>query len=116
MSAKHVFRGSSDERRSRRIPFGGEFRYLDDLEEGGKATWCSIGENGACIRIGRYLRPGRRLLLLWNSAPLLARIVWCKPTLGDQAFVAGIKIFADADAKLLIPEGFGQLKAVLNTA
>ena len=91
-----------DERRSRRVPFHGEFEYRCDEDERGKAEWCSVGREGACIRIGRYLRPGRRMRVQCYGLDLQARVIWCRATADGAHFVAGLQIVnGGAEASML---------------
>ena len=91
-----------DERRSRRAPFHGEFEYRYDGNQSGKAEWRSVGREGACIRIGRYLSPGRRMTVDCRGLELEARIIWCRATAGGDHFVAGLQIVnGGAEASML---------------
>ena len=91
-----------DERRSRRAPFHGEFEYRYDGDRSGKAKWCSVGREGACIRIGRYLSPGKRMTLDCQGLELDARVIWCRATAGGDQFVAGLQIVnGGAEASML---------------
>ena len=91
-----------DERRSGRAPYHGEFEYRYDGNERGKAEWCSVGREGACVRIGRYLRPGRRVRFEFHGLDLEARVVWCRATSDGDRFVAGLQIVnGGAEASML---------------
>lgn len=79
-----------------------EFRYGND--EQGKAVWCSVGRDGACIRMGRYLRPGRHVLLIDYSAGELPAefsggIVWCRPGADGRSYIAGVYLFDDGRSR-----------------
>ncbi len=102
MGASALTIPTAEERRSRRIPFRGEFEYRYDGNEGGKAEWCSVGREGACVRIGRYLRPGRRMRVETHGLDLEARVVWCRATEEGDRFVAGLQIVnGGAEASML---------------
>ena len=79
---------------------GGELEFRYGHDEQGKAVWCSFGRDGACIRMGRYLRPGRHVLLIDNSAgdtpaEFSGRIVWCRPGADGRSYIAGVYLFDD---------------------
>lgn len=102
MSAETLANVAIEEREWERFPFRGKLSYRCALEEGGAATWCSVGREGACIRMKRYLRPGRHMILSTDAivanghgAELSARVVWCRPTADGGTFVAGLHIFGD---------------------
>ncbi len=102
MGASALTIPTAEERRSRRIPFRGAFEYRYDGSERGKAEWCSVGREGACIRIGRYLSPGRRMRVECNGLDLEARVVWCRATAEGDRFVAGLQIVnGGAEASML---------------
>lgn len=89
---------TEDQRESeRRIAFG-TLVYQDSPQDKGWARWCSVSRDGACIHLGRYLRPGKHLMLRSHGAhrsEFKARVVWCRPVAGGAHFVAGLKIFHD---------------------
>ena len=102
MSVETLANVAVEERESERFSFRGKLSYRCALEEGGSATWCSVGREGACIRLKRYLRPGRHMILSTDAivvngqgAELSARVVWCRPTADGDTFVAGLHIFGD---------------------
>ena len=102
MGASAITIPTTEERRSRRVPYRGEFEYRYDASESGKAQWCSIGREGACIRIGRYLRPGRRMRVECHGLDLEARVIWCRATADGDRFVAGLQIVnGGAEASML---------------
>ena len=98
-----------DERRSRRAPFHGKFEYRYDANQSGKAEWCSLGREGACIRIGRYLRPGRRMRIECHGLDLEARVIWCRATADGNRFAAGLQIVnSGAEASMLALSAIAQ--------
>lgn len=75
------------------------------LESGdtGRATWLNVSRAGAAVRLGRYLRPGKRLQLCFASplqygaiVELPARVAWCRPLEGGVEFAAGLQVRRDA--------------------
>lgn len=106
MSVDALANGSLEERTSPRVPFQGAFWYRDENGERGRAAWCSLGQDGARLRIERYLRPGRRIRLVLEDETPVARIVWCRPAADGTSFMAGVKIFADPDAEFADRTGF----------
>lgn len=106
-----------EERQDGRVPFVGTLAYRCSQEDAGIATWCSVGREGACIRLGHYLRPGRHIILVTDavkvrgrSAELSARVVWCRPTADGRTFVAGLRMFAED------PEAHYALTAIVRKA
>lgn len=102
MNADSLTTVAEEERRAERFPFSGRVDYRYGRNESGKATWCSVGREGACIGLGRYLRPGRHVSLISDAVvvnghpvELSGRVVWCRPTTDGQTFVAGLRIFSD---------------------
>lgn len=83
---------ATDERASRRIPFQGKFEYRCDEDECGVAEWRSVSREGVCIRIGRYLRPGRHMRVAFYGLELRARVIWCSATADGNHFVAGLRV------------------------
>ena len=86
-----------------RSPMTGGVAYLYDRGEIGGATWRDVSAEGASIRMGRYLRPGRAVVLRFPSPALPeeileipARIVWCRPAPGSLYFAAGLQIRREA--------------------
>lgn len=88
-----------NERETNRVPLSGRIQYRYGLDDHGTAAWRSIGRDGACISLGRYLRPGRHITLLCDGrsgAPEVSgRVVWCRPALDGQTFVAGVRFLRD---------------------
>lgn len=106
-----------EERKDDRVPFAGSLAYRCSQEDAGIATWCSVGREGACIRLGHYLRPGRHIILVTDavkvrggSAELSARVVWCRPTADGRTFVAGLRMFVED------PEAHYALTAIIGKA
>ncbi len=90
-----------DARRYLRVPFAGtvNYRYAD---EQGAATCNDLGRGGLRLQLGRYLRPGRRIMLtltdvMSGSHPveLKAEVVWCRPASGSCTFTTGLRVYHD---------------------
>ena len=81
-----------EERRCGRLPMVGSFEC--EYEDGahGEATWRSISLEGACVRIGRYLRPGRTMDVSYHGLDLELRVVWCRPSANEEFFTAGVQV------------------------
>ncbi len=86
-------------RRYSRSPLVGKVRYQYGSGEFGMGEWRDVCRAGAGLRLGRYLRPGRRLLITFEaegvSAEVKAQVVWCRPRSGEATFEAGIRIYHD---------------------
>ncbi len=92
MGAHALAMPRQEERRTRRVALRGEFDYVYDGLEQGRATWRSISLEGACIQIGRYLRPGRTIRIDYFGLEMNMRVVWCRPASGSERFVAGVQV------------------------
>ncbi|MFM1918999.1 MAG: hypothetical protein RLZZ303_633 [Candidatus Hydrogenedentota bacterium] len=90
--------------RETRSRIGGAVEYLHGApEESGVAEWRDVSRCGASISLGRFLRPGRELVL---SAPsplypgralrLRARVMWCAPSEAVGRFTAGLLVYRDS--------------------
>ncbi len=109
MDASALAIPTTEERRSRRVPLRGEIEYRYDDDESGKAQWCSVGREGACVRIGRYLRPGRYIRVEYHDLDLEARVIWCRARAGGDHFVAGLQIVnGGAEASMLALSAIAQ--------
>lgn len=101
MSISGLAIASEDQRTSQRVVALGTLIYQVSREDKGWARWCSVSRDGACIHLGRYLRPGKYVMLRTNGAhatnvEFKARVVWCRPVAGGVHFVAGLKIYRDS--------------------
>ncbi len=93
---------TDDERRFGRVPFTGTIRYQYANDLSGLATCRNLGHGGMCVRLGRYLRPGRLILLEVIDADdtvepveFKGRVVWCRPASSPCMFAAGVRVFHD---------------------
>ena len=76
--------------------------YRYEPGEEGRARWLNTTRLGASIRLGRYLRPGRRLRLAFPSpldpeeqVEVAAQVIWCRLVPGSVDFEAGLRIICD---------------------
>ncbi len=87
--------------RERRTQLGGSLQYTTGCGEAGQATWLNISRTGAGLLLGRYLRPGRTLLLELAATEtdctvlVPAEVAWCVPQLGKPSFKTGLRIHRD---------------------
>jgi hypothetical protein len=88
--------GTPDQRRFTRIAHGGAVKYRLSSDQQLEALCLDIGWGGAALRLGRYLRPGTVVEVLFttpeNSAKdVQGRLVWCRPIPGKSDFLAGLE-------------------------
>jgi len=101
-----------ERRRSARMRLAGIVKYACAPNQGGVATWHDVGGGGACIRVYRYLRPGKYVLLSVKSgtnqgayAELKGRIVWCRRAPDGGSLMAGVRIYDDTgEAEYVLSE------------
>lgn len=97
MSAEAIAVPPIDERRDERISLEGTFEYTSDCETG-EGRWSSMNHDGACISIGRYLRPGRLIRIEQDGHEILGMVVWCKPNEYSTSFTSGVR-FTDGSVE-----------------
>lgn len=85
--------------REQRMNVQGKLLYRYNGDESGAAHWQDVSRVGAKLRLGRYLRPGRNLVLEFASplveegqVQLPARVIWCRLMAEGADFVAGVQI------------------------
>jgi len=87
--------------RERRTPLSGRLGYRYEPDLSGSAAWLDVSRTGAGLRLGRYLRPGRRLRLYfdaplpWGPAQRIemeGRVVWCRQAPNGPEFEAGLEM------------------------
>lgn len=86
----------------------GPVTYDYEADGLGTARWMDVSWNGARIRLGRYLRPGKQVRLTFTTpvaesgmASVLTRVAWCRQVSDGLDFEAGLQIFRrDAEAAL----------------
>jgi hypothetical protein len=90
MSAEAIAIPFENKREEARVPFTGEFEYTCDGLSGA-AQWSSMSDNGACVTMGRYLRPTRLIRFTKDNHEVFGVVVWCKPQERSESFVAGVR-------------------------
>lgn len=98
MSAEMATSTIVDSRESERIKLQGAVEYRTALDEPGVGQWQNVSNGGACLELGRYLRPGRSIALLANvrrihdePAEITAKVAWCRPTSDGETFIVGVQ-------------------------
>ena len=116
--------GREERRRFARMPLTGIVQYLCAPNQGGAATWYDVCHGGVCIRLYRYLRPGRYVLLSVRPdtnhgayPELKGRIVWCRRALDGGSFLAGLRVYCDTlDAESTLSELIQQARVQVGQA
>lgn len=102
MSAEALELTIQDERVESRTSVHGTFEYTCDGQEG-TGCWSSMSHDGACIKLGRYMRPTRLIRITKDGHDIFGSVVWCRPTTNSETFVAGIRfIDGGVEASFLI--------------
>lgn len=88
--------------REPRTRMQGRLAYTCDAGHAGHAQWLDLSRVGACILLGRYVKPGRELRLRLDSPlasggrlELRARVLWCRQVQQGPEFAAGLYIRRD---------------------
>lgn len=99
MSMELVAPGAVDQRECERFAHVGVLEYRYGLDEQGLAAWHDVSRDGVCVQLGRYLRPGRSIVVVraqreLHDEPLelKGRVAWCRPAGDDESYLVGIKI------------------------
>jgi hypothetical protein len=97
MSAEMAMSSVIDSRDSERVGLSGPVEFCCGPDETGCAQWENLSQTGAGLRLGRYLRPGRRIAIAATRprlhdepAELVGRVVWCRPNADGKSFAAGV--------------------------
>jgi hypothetical protein len=76
--------------------------YQYGVNDGGHASILDVGRGGFCVRLGRYLRPGTRVIVrsgaidgVQLTVELKGAIVWCCAVRGGHDFLAGLRVLFD---------------------
>lgn len=85
--------------REGRTTLTGGFHFVCDEGHTGGGRWLNVSRVGASVLLGRYLKPGREVIVRFAS-PLVsndalevkARVMWCRQIQGGPEFMAGIRI------------------------
>jgi len=83
-----------------RVPFAHPVRWIGVNGDSGPATLRNVSRSGVSVSLGRFLRPGPVVRLVFDDIEyagqpieVQALTVWCKPENGSpDRFVAGFKI------------------------
>lgn len=96
-----------DERRFARVPYRGQVQFECGAGSKGSALAGDVGRGGMRVRMGRYLRPGTKLMITISLAgskkktiELKSEVVWCRRGPGQLEFDAGIRVYYDAPEAL----------------
>lgn len=88
--------GDNDERTFLRINCDEPMRVTCQGGVTGHAHSQDVGRGGIRIEFARYLRPGRHVMITTaRGEELKAQVVWCRPKVGTDRFVAGVRILHD---------------------
>lgn len=95
----------SDQRQFARVPFTGAVTYRYEPEHEGTAMCTNVGRGGLSLELGRYLRPGKYVMLSVSGADgepleLKARVAWCRALPGSRLFAAGVRVYHDEPQSL----------------
>jgi len=97
-----------DQRRFVRVDVTGNLEYRHAPNESGCAVLHDIGRGGLGLRLGRYLSPGRRVMVtLEETEPghpveLKAVVAWCRPTGDGRTYLAGLRLFYDESSTFTV--------------
>ncbi|MCP4639115.1 MAG: PilZ domain-containing protein [bacterium] len=90
-----------EERRFLRVPLAGRMSYQCGADDLAAASCANVSRTGVQIVLGRYLRPGRHIVLgiddltRTGEAELKGQVVWCRPSGESHRFTAGVRVFHD---------------------
>jgi len=91
---------TNDDRQHTRVPHEMELAYITSGGQGGLAQCVDVSRAGFALTLGRSLRPGTLLSLLFEDEDILepfevqAEIAWCQPKGDTAGFSAGVRIRA----------------------
>lgn len=109
--------GNDDARRFARVAFDGRMVYRYAADDQGTALVSDVSRGGLRMSMGRYLRPGTRVMLeadgvKMNGQPveLKGQIVWCAPEKRGHQFVAGVRVIYDE------PDAIAAVSTLVNHA
>ena len=91
---------SRDDRRFLRVPLETPVAYRTSADDEGRATASDVSRSGLRLNLGRYLRPGTRVMVdvhrdgqSAQPVELKTKIVWCRPTATGRTFEAGLRVY-----------------------
>ncbi len=118
----------NDQRRFARVPFTGAVTYRYEPECDGTAMCADVSRGGMCLHLGRYLRPGKHVMLdavALDGEPLelKAHVAWCRAIPGSHTFATGVRVYHDEPQSMsamtaMVHEGleqsgtFGELRTL----
>ena len=91
---------TNDDRQYARTPHQMELAYITAGGQGGLAQCVNVSRAGFELKLGRSLRPGTILSLLFEDEDILepfevqAEIAWCRPDGETASYCAGVRIRA----------------------
>ncbi len=89
---------TNDDRQHTRVAHEMDLAYITAGGQGGLAQCVNVSRAGFALKLGRSLRPGTILSLLFEDADILesfevqAEIAWCQPEGDSTSFSAGARI------------------------
>jgi len=96
-----------EERRFARVPYLGRVQFVYGAGQKGSAKANDVGRGGLRVRMGRYLRPGTKLMVQIpmgdsgeKAVELKSEVVWCRREPGHLDFGAGLRVYYDAPEAL----------------
>lgn len=107
METKSRAEDTVDERRFARVPFLGRVRFVYGAGRQGTGSAADVGRGGLRVHMGRYLRPGTKLMVSipldgpdQRSVELKTEVVWCRREAGRLEFETGLRAYYDAPEAL----------------
>jgi hypothetical protein len=94
MSSEAIAVAAKEERVTKRVPYYGAVQYTANKHHGA-AKWSNISTNGACMELGRYLRPGRVVQIDTVASSFTGVVMWCKSVSGNDTYEAGLRMVND---------------------
>jgi len=93
---------ATDTRHEERLAFTERLTYRYGERYAGSALWHDVSRSGGRVHLGRYLRPGKSLLLTFGaSAQFSAMVVWCRRAGNSADFEAGLWIPRNGEESVL---------------
>ncbi len=96
-----------NERRFARVPFLGHVQFVYGAGRKGSAHVNDVGRGGLRVHMGRYLRPGTKLMISiplrdseQRTVELKSEVIWCQREAGRIEFSAGLRVYYDAPEAL----------------
>jgi PilZ domain-containing protein len=83
-----------------RVPFAVELAYRAGAAQARPAECLNLSRGGLCLRMSRYLRPGRQLLVTvgpesTEPTELKAEVAWVLPMDRGETFEVGLRVIPD---------------------